>query len=447
MTLHDLKMPQLGQSVFEGTVLAWLKKPGDVVALDESVVVIQTDKAESELPSPLAGTLAEIVVAAGSTVEVGTVLARLDSAAAAVSRGAAPSAGAVAATPNPAAGAASPASPRGVGSPRVVSVGPREARQGATAVDTLAQHAPGAGFLSPAVRKLARERGVSTEQVLSLDGSGRGGRVTHRDLASWASGTPSVAAPAPTPAPTAAPAPTTSPATEDGVEIIPLTGMRLKIAEHMLAATRNIPHVNTVAEADMSAIDAARRAHGPAFQERHGFGLSWNAFLLRACAEALAEFPLVNAVLDERGIVTHRSVHLGMAVALEPSGLVVPVIRNAHELTVREIALEAKRLSDLARSRKLTADDMSGGTCTMTNPGVFGNTFGTPIIHAPQAAIIDFGAIKKRVVVVGDDTIAIRPTCHVVLAWDHRVMDGATAARFLQRLVLALEHFPTASID
>jgi len=193
---------------------------------------------------------------------------------------------------------------------------------------------------------------------------------------------------------------------------------------------------------DCSALLSARAALAPSFEQRHGFKPSINAFLLKACAAALAEWPQVNAILDERGIVQHRRVHLGMAVALEPAGLVVPVIRDAQALSLEDVALEAHRLTQRARARQLLPDEMSGGTCTMTNPGVFGNLFGTPIIHQPQAAIIDFGAIRKHVVVVeheGADVIAIRPTCLVVLAWDHRMLDGATAAKFLQRLVRGIE--------
>jgi pyruvate/2-oxoglutarate dehydrogenase complex dihydrolipoamide acyltransferase (E2) component len=402
MARLEIKMPALGQSVAEGTVMDWLKKPGDAIAVDESLVAVSTDKAESEVPSPAAGTLASIEVAAGDTVEVGTVIAVLETEASAVEP-----AETVAASSSPAADAPQPGGHGG---------------------DELANDGSG-GFLSPAVRKLARERGLSREQVLGLSGSGRHGRVTHGDLSAWLAqgGSP-------------------APAGGEAFEIVPMRGLREKIAQHMVDAKRSAVHVNTVAEADFSHIVAARRAYGPEFEQRHGFKLSYNAFLLKACAAALQAFPQVNAVLDERGIVQHRSVHLGMAVALEPSGLVVPVLRHAEQLSIRELSVEAQRLGDRARSRKLTVDEMQGGTSTITNPGVFGNLFGTPIIHVPQAAIIDFGAIKKRVVVTDDDAIAIRPMAYVVIAWDHRVMDGATAARFLQRLVSDLEA-PIDGID
>lgn len=394
-------MPALGSSVAEGTVVQWLKKPGDAVARDEAVAVITTDKAEAEVPAPSAGTLTEILVPAGKTVEIGTVLGRMSSG------GSQPQA-----APAPGHGPSAPAAPK------AAAPAPRDAggvRSGA--------------FLSPAVRKLARERSLDLDAVRAMAGSGRNGRVTLRDLQRSleereASG----------------------PVAGDDTEI-PLVGMRAKIAEHMLASKRNAPHVHTVAEVDVSGVVAARKRLGPEFEKRHGFGLSYNAFFLKACATALLESPAVNATLAERDgqrvIVQHRAVHLGMAVALEPSGLVVPVIRNAHELSVRGMAVEAQRLAQRARARQLEPDEMQGGTCTVTNPGVFGNTFGMPIIHQPQAAIVDFGAIKKRVVVVedahGNDVIAIRPVCFVVLGWDHRIMDGATAARFLQRVVRAIE--------
>jgi 2-oxoglutarate dehydrogenase E2 component (dihydrolipoamide succinyltransferase) len=345
-------------------------------------------------------------------VAVGTLLARLElSAAPTVGAG---SAVAPAATSSTVRATAATAAPRGL-PPRLAAGG------------------RAAAFLSPAVRALARRHGLTSEQVAAVPGSGRGGRVTLPDLTRWVTARPASSAAEP-------------PAAAD-VEVVPMAGMRARIAEHMVAARRTAAHVNTVAEADMSAIAAARRTHGPAFEDRHGFALSWNAFFLKACAGALAEFPVVNAILDERGIVTHRRVHLGMAVALEPSGLVVPVLRDAHLMSVRQLAVEAQRLSEGARAKKLSPDDYSGGTCTVTNPGVFGNLLGTPIIHVPQAAIIDFGAIKRRVVVLPGDAIAIRPMAYVVLAWDHRVMDGATAARFLQRLVRGLESFPTDGID
>lgn len=433
--LLDLVMPALGQSVAEGTVVQWLKKPGDAVARDEAVAVISTDKAEAEVPAPAAGVLAEILVPAGKTVEVGTLLGRMRAGAAA--------AGSASAAGSPTA----PAAPAPKASAPVAVIAP--------ASGTLPSgRGEGTSFLSPAVRSLARARGISFDDVRAIAGSGRNGRVTLGDLAAWIEKRPtpaSVAFPAASPA--AMPDRAASrPETEADIEVIPMVGMRAKIAEHMLASKRNAPHVDTVAEVDVSGVVAARRELGPAFEKQHGFGLSFNAFFLRAAATALLEFPYVNAILDERGIVQHRRVHLGMAVALEPSGLVVPVIRDAHELSVRGMAIEAQRLAVRARARQLAPEEMHGGTFTVTNPGVFGNSFGMPIIHQPQAAILDFGAIKKRVVVVqdaqGNDVIAIRPQCFAVLAWDHRIMDGATAAKFLQRVVREIEAFsPARGID
>lgn len=415
MTLVDIAMPQLGQSVSEGMVVKWLKAPGDSVARDEGIVAISTDKAEADVPAPAAGILTEVLVAEGRVVEVGTILGRM-------------SVGSVATT-------------------AVLKPAPAQAPRVAAAAGATESTRPagkrGDNFLSPAVRQLAREHGLSDDAVNAIPGTGRAGRVTHADVVAWLAKSADAAVAAPKPS-------------ASDIDVVPMTGMRAKIAEHMLAAKRSIPHVNTVAEFDASALSSARKAHGPAFQARHGFSLSFNAFLLKACATALTEFPAVNAVLEEkspseRSILQHHRVHLGMAVALEPSGLVVPVIRDAHALSVRELAVESNRLALRARARQLLPDEMQGGTCTMTNPGVFGNLFGTPIIHAPQAAIIDFGAIKKRPVVLSTadgDSIAIRPICFVVLAWDHRVMDGATAARFLQRLVRELEAFgPERGVD
>ena len=385
MAKVDISMPALGQTVAEGSVVKWLKEAGDAVAADESLVVIATDKAETEVPSPLAGVLAEILVAEGKTVAVGSVIARLDTNAAAELP-------------------AGPARP--------------EARPPATTERS--------AFLSPAVRRLAREHGLTAADVLAVSGTGRGGRVTHEDLRTWLADPDEAGG---------------GDATSD-TEVIPLVGIRARVAEHVSDSRREIPEVTTVTEADMSRLAGIRARHAEAFRQRHGFKLSWNAFLLAASARALAEAPMVNARLEGRSIVTNRRVHLGMAVALEPTGLAVPVLRDAHAKSVRELALEAKRLADLARSGGLGPDDMAGGTCTVTNPGVFGTLFGTPVIHHPQAAIVDFGAIKKRVVVTPDDAIAVRLMAYVVLAWDHRVLDGAEASRFLQRLVEILETFP-----
>jgi 2-oxoglutarate dehydrogenase E2 component (dihydrolipoamide succinyltransferase) len=378
-------MPQMGVSIAEGTVVEWRKRPGDAVEADEPLLEISTDKAESEVPAPVTGRLAEVMVEAGETVEVGTVLARIEP-----GTGAGPSEG---------AGEAE----RGDGS------GPP---------------------VTPVVRRMAEQHDLDLAQI---EGSGRRGRVTKKDVMAYMRGReepveqPAAAEPAlhmESPYREEAP----EPAAPEGRELSP---MRKRIAEHMVRSLRTAAHCTTIVEADMSRIEAARGRR------------SYLPFVARATVAALREHPNLNATLDGELLTVHEQVHLGIAVSLGEQGLVVPVIPNAHELSHEGLAARIADVAERARSKRLSPDELSGGTFTITNPGAFGAVLATPIINQPQVAILDLEAVVKRPIVASDpdagDSIAIRPMAYLCMSWDHRALDGALAARFLSTLKRRIE--------
>jgi len=381
-------MPQMGVSVAEGTIVAWRKRVGDWVEADEAIVEISTDKVETEVPSPASGRVSEILVEAGATVDVGTLLARIDAEA----------------------------------KPGVAHVdeGPPEPtadRRPPTAESGGNGHAPP---ISPVVRRMADEHGVDLSQV---EGSGRRGRVTKKDLLAFL-GDEKPAAPEPalhseSPYREEEPAPAGT-----GEQ---LSVMRRQIGQHMVRSLQTAAHCTTVVEADMSAIEAARGR------------LSYLPFVARATIAALREYPMLNATLEGDRLTVHEEVNLGIAVSLGEEGLIVPVVKNAHELSHEGLAARIKDLAERARSKRLTPDEVSGGTFTITNPGAFGALLATPIINQPQVAILDLEAVTKRPVVVGGDSIAIRPMTYLCMSWDHRALDGALAAQFLAALKRRLE--------
>jgi pyruvate/2-oxoglutarate dehydrogenase complex dihydrolipoamide acyltransferase (E2) component len=385
-------MPQMGVSVAEGTIVAWRKRVGDWIEADEAIVEISTDKVETEIPSPASGRVAEILVEAGTTVDVGTVLARLDAEAtpgvAHVDEGSEPEA--------------------------VEATGQRPEATG-----NGNGHAPP---ISPVVRRMADEHGVDLSQV---EGSGRRGRVTKKDLLAFLGDKPDTRHPTPdTPEPAAEPLlHSESPYREEtpapaagGHE---LSVMRKSIGAHMVRSLQTAAHCTTIVEADMSAIEAARGR------------LSYLPFVARATIAALREFPMLNSTLEGDRLTVHDEVNLGIAVSLGEEGLIVPVVKNAHELSHEGLATRIKDLAERARSKRLTPDEVSGGTFTITNPGAFGALLATPIINQPQVAILDLEAVVKRPVVVNGDSIAIRPMTYLCMSWDHRALDGAVAAQFL----------------
>ena len=398
-TAVDVTMPQMGVSVAEGTIVAWRKRVGDWIEADEPIVEISTDKVETEIPSPASGRVSEILVEVGATVDVGTLLARIDAEA----------------------------------RPGVAHVdeGPPEAEVGGrrSEVGGNGHHAPP---ISPVVRRMADEHGVDLSQV---EGTGRRGRVTKRDLLAFLGDKSSDLRPATSDAPAAAEPLLHSESPYREEEPTPAAGgqelsvMRKQIGAHMVRSLQTAAHCTTVVEADMSRIEEARGR------------LSYLPFVARATIAALREFPMLNATLEGDRLTVHEEVNLGIAVSLGEEGLIVPVVKNAHELSHEGLATRIKDLAQRARSKKLTPDEVSGGTFTITNPGAFGALLATPIINQPQVAILDLEAVTKRPVVVNGDSIAIRPMTYLCMSWDHRALDGALAARFLSSVRRHIEEW------
>ncbi|HKN46546.1 MAG TPA: 2-oxoglutarate dehydrogenase, E2 component, dihydrolipoamide succinyltransferase [Candidatus Polarisedimenticolia bacterium] len=443
----DVIMPQMGESIAEGTLTRWLRKPGEKVSRDEPIFEISTDKVDAEIPSPAAGVLAEVRVKEGETVPVNTVVAQIETdataAAGVVPRAAAPAPSTSQpvlrgepARPAPAPAPARPAAsvPAPGAPPRAATAPPGPTPRasalvagGATAEDLRRVRS------SPVVRKIAREHNLD---IARIGGTGIGGRVTKRDvLAALESGAGGARAAAP--ASSSSPAASPAYAPGERVSIVPMTAMRKKIAEHMVMSRRTSAHVATVFEVDMLRVARLREEHQKAFQERHGVKLTVTPFFVKAAVEALKAFPIVNASIDGDNVVYKKDVNIGVAVALD-WGLIVPVIKNADDKSLSGIAKAVTDLADRARGKRLTPDEVQGGTFTITNPGIYGALFGTPIINQPQVAIMGVGAINKQPVVV-DDAIAIRPIVHLTLSFDHRLIDGAVADQFMAHVKATLQ--------
>ena len=445
---HDVLMPQMGESIAEGTVSRWLKKVGDTVERDEPLLEISTDKVDAEIPSPAAGVLTEILAKEGDTVPVNAVVARIGGA------GEQPAAAAPEAPKAEAPKAPEPkAEEPKAEAPKAEEAKPEEQAAPATdepqgEVSDLDERRRTKS--SPLVRKIAKENNVDISQIA---GTGVSGRVTKNDILEFIQqpqqAKPAAAAPAPAPqAPAArapeAPAPARPAAMKFGegenVRLEPLSVMRKKIAHHMTASKQTSAHVHTVFEVDFTAVEKLRRQHKEAYAER-GVKLTSMPFIVQAVLAGLREFPILNASMDENNVVYHRAHNIGIAVALE-WGLIVPVLKNADELNVLGAARAINDLGDRARQKKLTPDDVQGGTFTITNPGVFGGLFGLPIINQPQVAILGVGGIKKRPVVVetkDGDFIAIRSMAYLSLGFDHRLIDGAVADQFMARVKQIIE--------
>jgi 2-oxoglutarate dehydrogenase E2 component (dihydrolipoamide succinyltransferase) len=470
-TLVDVVMPQMGVSVSEGTVVAWRKQVGETIKADETIVEISTDKVDTEVPSPAAGTVREILVPEGETVEVGTRIAVIDT-----GGGAAPPAeptvpaaeAAAAATETPAAAAEpAPASadapdvapPASADAPHFQAMpvvgAPTSSSAAASDGDANGESRDLRSFMSPVVARMVAEHGLD---IAKIGGTGRGGRVTKKDveqhLAGGAPAAPDAAAPAPaaTPAPAApvqAPTgstPTAPRAPVTGDEVVePMSAIRKVIARNLRASVDSAVHVSTFFEVDMTRCWAVRSAVNKELVASYGVKASFLPFIMRAAVEAIQHFPLVNAELREDKVVVKRHVNLGVAVSVnDGKDLVVPVIHNAEELNLLGLTRALTDLAERARTKRLTADEMAGGTFSLTNPGGFGTLFGTPIIPPPQVAILGVNAIVKRPVVVtdelGSDSIAIRQIMLLALSYDHRLVDGAYAAQFL---ALVKQHLET----
>lgn len=364
----DIKMPQLGESIAEGTVVKWLVPVGGMIEKDQSLLEVETEKVALEIPSPATGVLSEIIVKEGETVLVGTLLARIDS------------------TP----------------SSEVIN------RVGGTVVRPMESASEGEDRYSPAVRQLAKEHGVDLAQV---KGTGAGGRVTKKDVQDFMARSGALAK-------------TTTAIGEQsmGEELLPFTPMRKTIADRMVRSRQTSAHVTTFFEADFSGIAKFRESRS----------LTYLPFVIRAVTRAIREVPIVNSAWGEQGIIIKKDIHVGIATALE-EGLLVPVVRHADRKGLTQLAKEVADLAERARSKKLTPEEVQGGTFTITNHGGFGSLFSTPIIHQPQIAILGVGAIQKRAVAI-DEAIAIRPMGYLSLSFDHRVIDGATADQFMAKV-------------
>ncbi len=424
--MTDVIMPQMGESIAEGTITKWYKKVGELVERDEPLLEISTDKVDTEIPAPVAGILSEIKVQEGETVAIMTVIGVIGGE---VQQEAAPTAPTTEAESTPATVSTQPI-------PRV-SVAPTPASPEPEASE------PGLRS-SPLVRKMAREHNLDLSQ---LTGTGRGGRVTKQDIESFlASPTAAEATPKPLLAPTPGATPPTAalpataasppPVQQSRVDVEPMSKMRKSIAEHMVISRQTSAHVTTVFEADVSRIVALRNEHKPIF-ERDGVRLTYTPFFVAAVLGALKTFPLVNASIDGDKIVYHRDYNIGIAVALE-GGLIVPVIQHVDEKSFLGLTRAVNDVGERARTKKLMPADVQGGTFTLTNPGPFGGLFGTPIINQPQVAILGIGGIHKRPVVVNEG-IAVRSMVYLALSFDHRLIDGALGDQFMADVKRRLE--------
>jgi pyruvate dehydrogenase E2 component (dihydrolipoamide acetyltransferase) len=457
----DVIMPQMGESIFEGTITKWLKKPGDRIERDEPLFEISTDKVDAEIPAPSAGVLREIKVSEGQTVPIQTVVAVIDAAEASAGAPAAAPASVPATTPAP--------SVQRTETPKTAAPAPPAPAAAPAAPDTPA--APSAAAAgrgngkevrsSPLVRRLAKENHVD---LTAIEGSGAGGRISKKDiLAAMESGSARPSAPAPTAAPAPSTAPVASsgsasvppgpggalvhPALENAVpreriyfgsyEAQPMTAMRQRIAEHMVASKRVSPHVYSIDEADMTRIAKIRERSKAAFEAKYGTKLTYMPFFVRACVEGLRAFPTVNASADGTTMVLHREINVGIAVALD-WGLIVPVLKNSEEKNFLGLARGINDLAERARAKKLKPEEVQEATFSITNPGVYGGLMGLPVINQPNVAILGIGAIQKRPMVI-DDAIAVRSMVYLTLSYDHRVVDGAIAHQFVGKVKSYLE--------
>jgi pyruvate dehydrogenase E2 component (dihydrolipoamide acetyltransferase) len=436
----DIVMPQMGESIFEGTITKWLKKPGDKVQRDEPLFEISTDKVDAEIPAPTSGVLQEIKVTEGNTVQVNTVVGSIS----ADGEAAAPSkpAPAKAAEPAPSPAKPAPAKTAESASPTRAPEAAVPAREPMEAAHD--EEAEGNGDRtrsSPLVRRLARDNNVDLGRV---HGTGLGGRITKQDIMAFIEGQ-GTAAPAPSPAAAAgAPAPARpTPAPIPG-EVVPMTQMRKIISQRMIESRRTSAHVHNLFEVDMTRIVNLRGKLKNGFEQRYGVRLTFMPFFVRAAIIGLQQFPIINASVENDSIHYHSHINMGIAVALD-WGLIVPVLKNSEEKNFLGLQRGITDLGERARTKKLTPDEVQGSTFTITNPGTFGAVFGLPIINQPNVAIMGVGGIAKAPVVItdsqGNDSIAIRSLVHLTLGYDHRVIDGAIADQFMGLVKKTLENW------
>ncbi len=412
----DVVMPQMGESIFEGTITKWLKKEGDTVQRDEPLFEISTDKVDAEIPSPAAGVLTEIKAGEGQTVQINSVVAVI---------GGAAGGSATAATPTVAAEKAAPSAPAPVQAPAATS---GQASEG------------GRVRSSPLVRRIAKDNNLD---LTKISGSGSGGRITKEDALTFLNqqGKGSAASATSSAAKTIAAAPASAPVLG---ELVPLTKMRSIIAKRMVESKHTSAHVHTVFKVDMTRIVRLREREKSKYEQRNGVKLTYMPFITRAAGHCLRKMPIVNASIEGEAIRYHKNINIGIAVALD-WGLIVPVVKQAEERSFLGVARGIADLAERARAKKLKPDEASGGTFTITNPGIFGEQFGTPVINQPETAILGVGGMFKEPTVLtdaeGNDTIAIRSIIRLTLGFDHRIIDGAEAGKFMAELKKHLENW------
>ena len=440
MAQLELILPKMGESVAEATITTWLKNEGDFIEAEESVVEVATDKVDSEVPSPVSGTLVKIISSVNDVAQVGAAIAIIET------EGSGETEAAVESAPAPA--------------PAVEEVVAEIETQVAAAAQTVAPAAPNAPiaknsngrFYSPLVRSMAKEEGIGQAELDQIKGSGKDGRVTKKDVLAYLEGgrTAPAAAPAPAPAPAVTPAAPKAPAAtatpsitpSAGDEIIEMDRMRKLIADHMVNSVQTSPHVTSFVEADMTKVVLWRNKVKKSFQEKHGEKITFTPIIMEAIVKAIQDFPMINVSVDASNIIKHGNINVGMAAALPSGNLIVPVVKNADQLSLLGLTKAVNDLANRARNNALKPDEISGGTYTLTNVGTFGNLLGTPIINQPQVAIMAAGAIVKKPAVVETpegDLIAVRHKMFLSHSYDHRVVDGALGGMFVKRVAEYLE--------
>ena len=427
MARHDIVMPQMGESITNGTITKWTKSVGDEIEIDEILLEISTDKVESEIPAPVGGRVAAILFEEGETIDVGIKIAEIEDDPAASLDG---------------ASAAAPVKTEPVATEELTPAAVEAPAEAATDERR---------FYTPLVRAMAKEHGVSMNELAAINGTGAGGRVNKKDFENYLatkSATPAASvqvAPTSTPAPVAsASAPVTS--GSGRVEVIAMDNMRKVIAKNMVASKQISPHVNSIEEVDLSHLVTFREGFKADFQKQEGFKLTYTPFIMYAIIQALKEHPLVNSSVDGDNIIMKKDINLGMAVAVPGNGLIVPVVKNADALNMTGLCRAVNDLALKARAKKLTMDDLSGGTFTFSNVGSFGTLMATPIILQPQVGIYASGVIQKRVVVLPGDVMAIRSMMYGTHSYDHRLVDGELGGKFLASIHKNLRNMDPASM-
>jgi len=438
--LVEIEMPKMGESVMEGTIIKWYKKVGDQIKKDETIFEISTDKVDTEIPSPVEGTLAEVLIGEQETVSVGTIVAKISTGSGAIS-----------------------SIKKGTVTDKKVetieNVSMHDNFAKSEMIERAKMKGEGSGFYSPLVLSIAEKENVNFDELKKISGSGLQGRITKKDILSYVENRSKQKVTVKTVEDkkerTAAPSPSFIPSdvrtvtSGSGIEKIPMDNIRQKIMDHMIASRDTSVHVMSMIEVDMNLVHNFIQANKDEFQKQYGVKLTYMAFIAQACVKAIKAHPLINSTIDGNTILQKSFVNLGIAVAIEPTGLIVPNIKGAEQLNLIGLAKAINDLAFRSRNKKLNPDDISGGTFTITNYGVFGTVFGTPIINQPEVAILGVGAVVKRPVVIsadGSDSISVRPVMALTLSHDHRLIDGMLGGMFLKHLKENLENFDAESL-